>query len=215
MFWCHVTEIIMVGFVINMSVMCMKGSSRKKKKEICRKHPSLCLDSFAETSAINPLFAAFCHIVKTSLMHGMCQRAGPSGWSRGRSCHCGDYGGLGGRELLPGRAAVCAEPRAGRSHSGPPPPASCWRGGRRLRSEGGSPPPGRWSEPAAAETAARPSWRPGLPERRGHCAGGAAGGCCGTATEPWGETDKQLSLLTLRLYWKITRVPPQCYNVTL
>lgn len=159
-----------------MCVLCVPMKRRSGTNKILRKYPSFHPVCFAGRNSFLTL--------GEMMMHGMCQRGGPSGWSRGRSFHCEYCGGLGGRELLPKRAAVCAEPRAGRSHSGPPLPASCWWGGRMLHSEGGSPPPRRCSEPTAAETAARQSWHLELPGRRLYGADGAAGGCCGRAKEP-------------------------------
>lgn len=118
-------------------------------------------------------------------MSSKCQRAGPSGWNRGHSCHGRRYGGLGGRGLLPWGAVAGAQPKAGCSRSGPPPPARCWWCGRRLRWAGGSPPARCWPWPAAAGTAAQHRWRPALSEQTAAGADGGPGGCCGTAKESW------------------------------
>lgn len=159
---------------------------------ICRTFPSFHSLMHSEYKTIPREFIAL--DVSAALTKSTSQRCGPSEWSRGRSCTCVAYGGLGERELLPDRAAVCAEPRADCSHSGLPPPASCWGRGRRFRSEGDSPPPRRCTGPTAAEKAARLSWNPGLSGRRACGAGGAVGGCCGKAKEPWGRANSCLCL---------------------
>ena len=172
--------------------------------QACMKQPNLQKWSFMYLP-MYLLFVTFDSLVvldvEAALMPGKCQRADPSGWSRGRNCYFACCGGFDGGGLLPDREAACAEPRVSCIRSGPPPPANCWGDGRWPHWEGGSPAPRRSSEPAAAATAAQLSWRPEPPARREGGAGGASGGSCGITRKPYRgtHTDTQLSLLMLSL----------------
>lgn len=201
-----------VHYSAQMSLLCIKLQNHiillKKKSHT----DALSVASWGWSACLIPLKAAkffFSQDAKSALTTGMYQRGDPSEWSRARSCRCGDYGGPGGRGPLPDRAAVCAVTMAGRSHSGPPLPASCWWDGREPRSGGGSPAPKHCPGRRAAETAARLNCCPELPERKVCDAGGAAGGHFGRAKEPWWETDNKLGLFTLLQSWKITTLSPK------